>query len=181
MEDPVGARTPKRIRVYSDSDTGMMCTGTHPISLPVRKLEQHVVCAIIANIFTISKHHHNGHRLHHTDTDNRKNHSHDRTFLLSRNNPPWQQAAAKLHVEDPVRQTVPEWHYETYLAQWPFNIDATAFCRHAVSLQQQQQHWTPRIAGLFLRAGRQCSCCWCRILLGQESINHESTDVPSNC
>ena len=100
-----------------------------------------------------------------------KNHSHDRTFLLSRNNPPWQQAAAKLHVEDPVRQTVPEWRYETYLAQWPFNIDATAFCRHAVSLQQQ--HWKPRIAGLFLRAGLQCSCGWCRSLLAQEPINHE--------
>ena len=109
-----------------------------------------------------------------------KNHSHDRTFLLSRNNPPWQQAAAKLHVEDPVRQTVPEWRYEpTWHRLWPFNIDAAAFCRHAVSLQQQ--HRTPCIAGLFLRAGRQCSCCWCRILLGQESINHESTDVPSNC
>ena len=79
-----------------------------------------------------------------------------------------------------MRQTVPEWRYEpTWHRLWPFNIDAAAFCRHAVSLQQQ--HRTPRIAGLFLRAGRQCSCCWCRILLGQESINHESTDVPSNC
>ena len=67
-----GKTKSKPILVYSDSDTGMMRLGTRPISLPVRKFEQHVMCAIIANIFTISKHHHNGHRLHHTDTDNRK-------------------------------------------------------------------------------------------------------------